>query len=654
MKPASLGKGWRDRAARPGSIALPAASAVRAARCVFVLALVVAAWVRTAPAESGPPPSEGQHLERVQGEPAEPVRDPRDGGSAALAQDPAGGAVEKGWPDSASVSGELRVTGDRSISTGDARRALGLSRAEGGLSREQATRALQLLGRRLLDDGFLEAELTLVLEREGGLRLHVMEGAEARWETLAIRLASPADTFAVAENRYPRPPREGIDEEGKGGEEGEPLPAGRFEGPRLERSLEELVDQWVDEGYPFAAAVVESASVHRGAVRVSVRFDPGPRLAVTEVVFPGRKSTRESFLRRWIRFRPGFLYRESQWQARQRRLEQTGLFSLVEAPRPEVTPEGLRVALGVAEVAHNRIEGALGYSGEARTLSGFADVELGNLFGTGRALGVRWERLRPKQHRLGLAYREPMLGPLPLGLALRLDQEVQDSTVARLDWEALVDAVIGVDLTAFGGMEYRRSLIGVEPSERTRRVSSVIGGRWDTIRPGTFRGGSLEASFRSGRSRTRPAGGGPTRSAGLNRAFAQAERYWRVRDPWTIRVAVDGGLLSRVADLPITEALRIGGSGSVRGYREEQFATQRHVTAQVEFGVATARNRIYAFVDGAWFRRFAVPASDGSAVSYGVGLAGETAARGVRLDLGFPRGAGLGQSRLHLRVQTRF
>jgi hypothetical protein len=92
----------------------------------------------------------------------------------------------------------------------------------------------------------------------------------------------------------------------------------------------------------------------------------------------------------------------------------------------------------------------------------------------------------------------------------------------------------------------------------------------------------------------------------------------------------------------------------VRGYGEEEIATLRYLSVQMEFGFSLAQGRAYLFTDGAWFRRFAFPRNNSDAIGYGVGLSSETARRRITVDLGFPRGAGLQEGRLHVRLETRF
>lgn len=559
---------------------------------------------------------------------------------------PPDGVGPTGQADSLRLVPPISVHGGRLLSTGEIRRRLSPPREDSVLSRAEIEQALASLGEKLVAAGYLEAELALEARAGERSALTVREGPPARWDSVTVRVVPRADSLA-ARSRGGFPGPRGI-----------PIrvafPSGGFDRDRFERLLWDWIDLWTENGHPFASADLESLRVEHGDVRASVRFDPGPRLRVAEVTFPGRTGTRDSFLRRWIRFRRGALYRESEWAARLRRLEQSGLFAGVEDPRLEVGSDGLHIAMPVEESKHNQLDGAVGYSGLTRTVSGFADVELGDLFGTGRSAGFRWERLQKSQSRLRLNYAEPLLGPFPVGLQASLQQEVQDSTYSLAVWEATVQAMIGWDLTASVGLEYRRSVVGPEPSELTRRLSSVFGGSWNTIRPQEFRGGRLTASFRSGQSRLRPQGGGPIQTSRLNRGALEVERYWRLGGSLVLRGHGGASALSRSDSLPLTEALKIGGAGSVRGYSEEQIATLRYVYGQVEFGVALPGARAYVFSDGAWFRDFAPPFRDRDAAGFGVGMISENPGREVGVDLGIPRGGTLKEGRLHIRLQTRF
>ncbi|MCB9462456.1 MAG: hypothetical protein H6682_02050 [Candidatus Eisenbacteria bacterium] len=534
-----------------------------------------------------------------------------------------------------------------------------LRRLYGTPDRGDLDAALSRIGAALVREGHLEATITLHVPELGqtdlgetgavtdasagetksethaasGTTLRIESGPSARWEELRVHVRGGVDGPAI------RPPE------------------GAFVRSRLESELVGWIEEWGESGYPFAVAEVESLTVRSGQIRVGIRLDPGPKVQVSELAISGLRGTRQSFLERWLSFHAEETYRESDLMRRQRRLERTGLFSWVGEPRIEpLGPEAVRIHYAVEEGAHNRIEGALGYAGTSGQVSGRVDVEMGNLFGTGRVAALRWERLGDDDSRLDLRYEEPMLLGTPIGASVEVFQQVQDTTFTLDRFEGRVFSDLGTDLTVSLGFELRRSVLGGAPSDVIRRGSTVFGLEWETLRPGRLTGRRVEGSFRTGRSRYEFADG-TRRSERLDRVEFASESYWRRGTLAVLRTVLRAGGLSgaKDRDLPASEALWIGGATGPRGWDEESFATRRYVSGQFEAGVALAadRGRVYGFVDGAAYRSLAT-GSDERAGGWGLGLANESVRRSVVVDYGIPFGEGFSQGRVHLRVRTRF
>ena len=488
------------------------------------------------------------------------------------------------------------------------------------------------LGRRLEEAGLLEARIELDTASDP-VRMVVTEGPFAHWDSLSVSV--------------------------RGGEDAAPAPrvGGEFSVERFDRALARWVEDWADAGYPFAIATVESLRVESGAVRAGIRCDPGPRVQVAEVVFPGASRTRASFLERWIRFRPDRLYRESRMRDERRRLEQSGLFLGVDAPELELLADGtVRVRYPVREGPHNRAEGAVGYAGASETVSGFASLRLGNLFGTGRSLGFLWERAAAEQSLFDLRYREPLLLGYPLAVDLAISQEVQDSTYTLDRLETGIELGVGVDLYVSAGLELRRAVLGSQPSEVVRRSSTVFGARYEGVRSG-WRGTRAGGTFRTGQSRIDPPGNAPERKQRLERAEARAATFWRP-GPLILHGRASGGALSGSAsdDPSLAEALWVGGTTTVRGLRERALATRRFGAIQVEAGAPflLEEGRAYLFFDACWFRLLQDRRGFDTQTGWGVGMAARAGNQSISLDVGVPGGEGFSEARIHLHLETAF
>ncbi|MCA9727775.1 MAG: hypothetical protein KC729_08840 [Candidatus Eisenbacteria bacterium] len=535
-------------------------------------------------------------------------------------------ASEPGGGPAILVPAQIVVRGTDRIDSDEVARAL----ARGGATPD----LLDAFGSRLVEAGFLEARLELTIT--DSVQLTVDEGESARWDSLAVSVR--------------RPP----------GRVGPVVPAPALEGDysrvRFERAVRLWIADWAEAGYPFAIATVESVTVRNGNVRAGLRCDPGPLARVSRVEFPGAVRTQAGFLEDWIRFRPDRLFRESRLERGRRRLEQSGLFLEVEAPEVELQDDGT-VALHypVREGPHNRAEGALGYAGASETVSGYASLHLGNLFGTGRRLRFEWERAAAEQSRYDLGYHEPLLFGWPLGVDLAVSQEVQDSTYTLDRWEAGLEATVGVDFYVSAGVERRRAVVGAEPSEVIRRSSTVFGARYEGLRAG-WRGSRAAGTFRTGHSRIDPPGDEPNRRERLDRVEVEAEQFRHV-GPLVVRWhGRAGGLAAPTETLSPAEALWVGGATTVRGSRERAVAARRFGASQIEVGAPflLGEGRAYGFFDAAWFRPLSRSHGVDDLTGWGFGMAARTGRQTLALDLGIPRSGGFSEGRIHLRLQTAF
>lgn len=515
------------------------------------------------------------------------------------------------------------------------------------LAREDATDdQLARLGAELVESGLLEAQIVAAWSGDT-LRVTVDTGPVAHWDTLAVEQRGTLESPRIDASQP----------EDVGERRHAPFPAlaemrGAFDRQRFESTLDAWIGAWAESGHPFAVATLESLIVRDGMVRAGLRCDPGPAVTIGEVVYPGLRHTRESFLVKWTGLAPGMSFRDSRLQQARRRLEQSDLFSFIGQPELEPLGEGrVRVHLPVHESAHNEIEGAIGYQGESGTLSGLASVRLGNLFGTGRALALRWERYERAQSAFDLSYREPLVLGLPLSAGLRIQQEVRDSTYTLDRFEGELELRIASDFFVSLGGERRRSVLGAEPSTVVRRTSTIFGARWDGLRPG-YRGGLTEADFRTGTSRIDPPIG-PSGRERVGRVEARAERYL-ARGSLSVRAgARAGGLQGARQALDPSEALWIGGAAMLRGHAERAFAAERYGIGQLEVGALLGQGRAYGFVDAGWLRELARD-QERTPSGFGVGFESGTARQRISLDLALAGGSSFSEARLHLSARRQF
>lgn len=429
---------------------------------------------------------------------------------------------------------------------------------------------------------------------------------------------------------------------------------GRWIPGRAREEIESLLDDVRDTGRPFASIQIVDVADSAGGLVVRARMLEGAEVFLASAEYEGKGITRASFLDRVGGLRRGEAIRPERAERARDRIERTGLFAAVEGPWLRLLQENqASLVYRMKPLAQNRAEGAVGYDGTRRNLSGFLHVDLGNLFGTGRRLGASWDHYRRDRSALSLSYREPFLGPLPIAADLALSQRLEDTT-----WTA-DQARIGLDGDLGGGMRLRLAVAGNRTIERRggvsriRRTDTILGLSADRRRDVGTRGAMVEVEVARGAVRRSPsldAGEGT-----LVRLIARGEQNLLFGRRGQVRLGFSEGILDGPDSLPRADAMPVGGGQNLRGYPEDFFLARRYVTMNFEVGlrILPEGNRVYAFTDAAWLR----PWNGGSAQrpsGYGLGLRIRGAGGWVRLDYGVPAGEGPLGGRIHFRLETRF
>jgi outer membrane protein insertion porin family len=480
-------------------------------------------------------------------------------------------------------------------------------------------------------------------EGDGGVRLRVLldEGTPARLDSLVLEGVSSADAAAAAAD---------------GG-----LRRGSLvTGDAVVRGASALLDMYGASGRPLASVRPAGAAFRRGGLALTLLVEEGPLFRFGDPVVSGNTVTKTRVVTRAAGIVPGAIYDATEVDRVRARLERLGIFGRVDDPIVAYDSKAGLAVVGVEveEAAASRITGILGYDasgpGADGRLTGFVDVALGNIAGTGRAAAAAWERVGAGSTRTSFSYTEPWLLGAPVDVGVAGAQVVRDTVYTTTEGDLLVTARMGERTSVTWSVGGERYAPGATSERATSSTRTSLGADFDaTDAPanptrGVHLAGTVEYAAKEEKD------GGRRERSGTVTLLGEAFLPVRLRQV----VALAGRLAaisSTEEDVPFHEELVLGGARSLRGYREEQFRGTRTALGTVEYRfLLTRRSRALAFVDAGYYYRGGSNYAKGVKLGYGIGLRAETRLGIIALDYGLGEGDGLLDGKLHVGLSREF
>ncbi|MEE8437152.1 MAG: BamA/TamA family outer membrane protein [Candidatus Neomarinimicrobiota bacterium] len=276
---------------------------------------------------------------------------------------------------------------------------------------------------------------------------------------------------------------------------------------------------------------------------------------------------------------------------------------------------------------------------------GELDLRLENLGGQAGVTQFKWRRPDNQTQRVYLAYEEPFTFGLPLGISFEIEQELIRGSYLKNARTAMVSSISRLGLWSIGGKsesfkdteddstgiqaEFRSVSIRFRGDTRNHRWLPSQGNNWD-LRLEIGQDFKREASS--------------FYELSLNYGI-----YTKIRGRSLIFLGFWGRGIWMKKKLHPGKFTRYGGSSTLRGYREEQFSTDRVLITSGEWlFFASVRHQIFLFSEAA-IQKQIIPLP----FSYGLGYRRDTPRLVFSIAYGLGREDTFSSGKLHLKVITK-
>ncbi len=387
----------------------------------------------------------------------------------------------------------------------------------------------------------------------------------------------------------------------------------------IEKGIERLLTRYQELGYPFVLIEPGDFNLLRDGISFTLRIDEGVKLYIEDVRVVGNSLTRENVIEREFRLKETQIFDPVMIDKARERLERLG-FIEVGSIQPISLGDGSGngyLLLDVKELASSSLEGLLGYS--SGNITGFLEVDIDNLFGTGRRLDGRYSSYREERKTIFLHYTEPWLMGYPVDLSLEAENELYDTL--------MVNNV--------------KAYFNVSP---LFEYSLRFGAEWEKVTPGRsiwfgLIGGKIEKKSLLFSFYTRYGMDGIDRLSSWSELLA-GRIFLRVNGEATF-----------IDSIPLHQMVVVGGAGSVRGYDEEEVKGRKGIWGNLEYRIPIGGgSRVFPFFDCGYVEKIEGPIL--IMFSGGLGVSFRTGIGRWSVDYGVGRGRDIIQGRLHIRLKT--
>ena len=443
-----------------------------------------------------------------------------------------------------------------------------------------------------------------------------------------------------------------------------------------------------NQGYPFATVRLDSVSLTGPDVEGRVVLDRGPVIVFDSLQVLGNTKTRTQFLTRYLQIFPNQPYSQQRVAAAARLLRQLPYLQVKAEPEVRFAQGKARLYLLLDDRAANQFDAIVGIlpnpnpgPGQNKVqLTGDVTINLRNLRGGGKQIGVQWRKVDAASQLLDAQYVHPNFfgSPLEVGGNFNLYRQSDAFLTLRPRLQVTYPTVRAGRITFF--TEFRSSRL---LSDTTFRELQALPENIDSEYTSyglEYSKSSLDDLYfpRRGAFFTGLAAVGNKRISKntdlndtlYNRVPLRSNQVTLgARTEYYYKVGRNGVLLGRVRGeallndrLFLNDLFRLGGLATLRGFSEFAFYASSYAVGTLEYRQFTGPDSfVFLFVDQAYLeRKLSREANADAPTGVGAGISFRTAAGLFQLVYSVGRSEQLNQklalnaSKIHFGITSRF
>ncbi|MEI7811472.1 MAG: BamA/TamA family outer membrane protein [Ignavibacteria bacterium] len=450
----------------------------------------------------------------------------------------------------------------------------------------------------------------------------------------------------------------------------------------IENNVNKVIDYLEDKGQPFAGVSISSVNFMTDSLTKSyladicLKTDYGKLSRIDKIEIKGNVKTRDFVILREADIHRGGLYSQKIINEIPKKLNRLRFFEPVGPPSYYFNSrdEGI-LSIQVKEKETNNFDGIIGYLPASGTdkkgyLTGLVNITLRNMFGSGRAVAIRWQQADKNSQELEIKYLEPWVLGYPFNINFGFFQQKQDTVYVRGRLDGAIEFLASGNISATLIFSSESIVPTVNTVPRftvfnstiiTTGVNLKIDSRDDIYAP--HEGVYLLNTYQFSKKKINGPAEYITPATNLSNTFQRFALDFIVYKGIYNNSVIAFGIHARELTgngIEVSDLYRLGGTNSLRGYRESQFPANRLLWSNFELRqLLTRKTYAFLFLDSGYYLRNAemykiIEKQTGFRNGYGAGLNLETGLGMLSVSYALGNGDTFNSGKIHFGIINEF
>lgn len=408
----------------------------------------------------------------------------------------------------------------------------------------------------------------------------------------------------------------------------------------LKSQISDVLTFYNNNGFPFASIEARNFTLdnNKKTIAYALNINEGTKVVIDRVTFINAQ-TQASRLKKIFGIKPSTLYIDSKIKSRLKKLAAQNI-DIINYEIIKIDTL-YQLQIQVKEKKSQELSGALSYLPQPKELHGFLFLNLNNLFQTLRKVNVGWENYN-RFTRYNLTYQDPYL--FGFIIAANVSHMVYDTLYAKTDFLTNINFPVRDNLSLYFLAGYDQTISGIIDLANYQTFwigqGLTIVNLDNPLNP--LKGYQVDFSTQLGSRQNQL----------LSKTSAELQFIHPLPNPFNFSLDLVIKNLYANRELSMSDSLFLGGIRTLRGYKENQFSTNRFLLVRNQLSLFNNQNtNLFGFYDFALLNiinRYQFQSG------YGLGLKTISKIGTIEIDYGIPTLNNILSGKIHLKFSTQF